>query len=340
MDPTPDRHLPGAVPGALGALESALSARTEVSATQAERLRALPLGDLDREARAGAEIVKRLADAVTAAMYEPRQAVSFLQALDLRVVTRDHDWRAIFGELREQAGGDGQRERVALWSYMAYLCSRRELIEHVLEQRRALEATHERPALELEPRPTGIVRLPKGETVIVKLPYRGELTLYLGRHAFTLADGHPPRLLDPEGGWQKLRYGSQLVGRHPACDLVTWPDFGDVSRAHLDLEWQGDSHIAITDRSSRGTFVDAEVLATGPVAGPCAPARTPCRPAPSPCQPDGESARLRDAAPCDESARETVVRRRAEPARDADRLTVVKRPAAGSLDATRFHRGD
>ena len=310
MDTNFQYGLPAEPACALHEFEAALSTRTQVSDGQAERLRALPLGDLDREARAGAEIIKRLGDAVSAAMREPERATSFLETLDLRIVTRDHDWRAIFGALREQAGGDSQHMRVALWNYLAYLCSRRDLIEQVLEQRRALECTDEHPALELDPQPlaSGLVRLPKGETVIVKLPYRGQLTLYLGRHAFTLADGYPPRLVDPEGGWQKLERGSQLVGRHPACELVTWPDFGDVSRAHLELDWRGDSHVAITDRSSRGTFVDVDALADGPVSGPCRPASAPCAP---------------DAIPD-----------------DGEQVTVVRRSSPERMAATRFVRGD
>gem|GEM_PF-6771363 len=63
--------------------------------------------------------------------------------------------------------------------------------------------------------------------------------------------------MGPDDRGPALARGSQLVGRHPSCDLVTHRECGDVSRGHMYLEWHGESRLQITDQSSMGTYLDS-----------------------------------------------------------------------------------
>jgi hypothetical protein len=233
---------------------TALAPRRRISKAQSERVRGLGLAALEREREAATLIVKRFADAVAACTDKPESAHEFLQQLDLRIVTRDHDWRAIFGELAAREDVDPEHASSAIWHYLSYLCSRQDLIEFTYRNRRSLEHTAElRQRHEAEP---GRKRLPKGEPVVVHIPYRGELTIYLGRHPFRIVDGYPPKLVSPTGAEVVLAHGRLLLGRHPGCDRVVGAYLSDVSRGHMYVEWNGDTRLQITDLSSQGTFVE------------------------------------------------------------------------------------
>jgi hypothetical protein len=82
----------------------------------------------------------------------------------------------------------------------------------------------------------------------------------LAGHMFRVIGATPPILLDQHGVTYFLKEGKNMLGRHPQNDIVANPDFRDISRAHLLIEWQGKNAISVTDLSSRGTFIAIQHL--------------------------------------------------------------------------------
>ena len=101
-------------------------------------------------------------------------------------------------------------------------------------------------------------RLAVGEPRSIELTAAGKADLMFGPHLFRLVGGSSPSLIDQNGVTYFVREGRNMIGRHPESDIVVDQDFGDVSRAHAILEWDGADGFALTDLSSRGTFVGAD----------------------------------------------------------------------------------
>ena len=110
--------------------------------------------------------------------------------------------------------------------------------------------------------PPGFGRLPMGDAIRLEFSDNGKVEFMLGSHVFRLLAGRPPTLIDQNGVSYFLRPGRNMLGRHPESDVVVDQDFGDVSRAHAVLEWLGERDFALTDLSSRGTFVAEDNLST------------------------------------------------------------------------------
>ena len=104
------------------------------------------------------------------------------------------------------------------------------------------------------------VRLPLGESVTIVLPVGRKANIMLAGHAFRLNGAKPPSLIDQNGVMYFLKEGRNIIGRHPESDIVIDPDFSDVSRAHVIMEWDGVAGVALVDLSSCGTFVRADAL--------------------------------------------------------------------------------
>jgi len=77
-------------------------------------------------------------------------------------------------------------------------------------------------------------------------------------HRFELVGGDRPYLVDVNGVTWFVR---NMMGRHPESDLAVDANFGDVSRAHLVLEWDGAQQFRFMDLSSRGTWLPESLLA-------------------------------------------------------------------------------
>ena len=86
----------------------------------------------------------------------------------------------------------------------------------------------------------------------------------LAGHMFRVIGATPPILVDQHGVTYFLKEGKNMVGRHPQSDVVANPDFRDISRAHLIIEWRGNHAVRVTDLSSRGTFVALQHLMPAP----------------------------------------------------------------------------
>lgn len=263
--------------------ESQLSARTKVPAARLGDFLKWNEVQVRQEAKVVSRILKRFAAAVVQSMEEPDSMNAFLVELDLKTISRDHDWRAIFSTVRGRDGESSERQkRTVLIKYLQYLSFRKRLLDYIHSRKAGLEETDEISA-DLTEMPTevnsstgneqsahrsaiappeiaGFGRMPLGETVEFAVADDGVFEFLLGRHRFELLGGERPYIVDKNGVTCFVRHGRNMMGRHPESDLAVDANYNDVSRAHLVLEWDGGELFRIMDLSTRGTWLPDHVI--------------------------------------------------------------------------------
>ncbi len=267
---------------ALAQFESKLAPRTKVPSDRLREFFGWPPEKVRRESEIVTQILRRFAEAVVDAIDEPERADQFLRGLDLKAISRDHDWRTIFSTIRGQESDCGEYQRAVLIKYLSF---RKRLLDYILTRKQGLQETGEMSELTLYPNaadasgstprfdpPTHIanqraaeafVRLNMGENVELRLEDGDKVDIRLANHEFRLVGARPPCLVDENGVMYFLRAGRNMIGRHPESDVPIDPNFGHISRAHLIVEWESDATLRLIDLSSRGTFLRREVLQRG-----------------------------------------------------------------------------
>ena len=255
--------------------EDRLCEFTQLPAARMEEFLGWSEEQVRQEARTVTRVLKRFAQAVARSMDEAHSMDDFLHELDLKTITRDHDWRAIFSAIRDCHLDDNvQYKRTTLIKYLQYLSFRKRLLDYIFARKAGLAETDEMPAAHAfadasdEPdgdQTTGVispgfVRATMGEMVCVDLANEEVLEVVLGRNMFELVGGPHPYLVDENGVTCFVKHGRNVVGRHPESDLAVDANFSHVSRAHLVLEWDGAHGFSLMDLSSRGTWLRDEVL--------------------------------------------------------------------------------
>ena len=264
------------------AFEAELTRREKVPSEKLEEILRYDEAQVRREAEMVSSILKRFAQAVVDSMENPDGVERFLSELDLKAVSRDHHWRAIFAELRNRDKRFEHHKRVLLVKYLQYLSFRKKLLDYIYERKTGLEQTEKHPDLTIFPAsgdpmrertPSGVAkplgefsRLPIGETANLVVPFKGSVEIMFARHLFYLTGSGHPCLVDQNGVTHFLQEGRNMIGRHPESDIVVDHDFHDVSRAHAIVEWQGGPIVTITDLSTRGTYVPMSARQTPPKA--------------------------------------------------------------------------
>lgn len=262
---------------ALADFESRLAVRTKVPPHRLSEYLAWNDRQVKEETQSVARVLKRFAEAVVRAMEDSTTADDFLRELDLKAVSRDHDWRAIFATIRAQSGGYEGYKRAVLIKYLQYLSFRKRLLEFIYARKAGLDETDAftgfaqlPPVQGTEPGAgaaagdEGLRRLPFGEAVEVELPSGSKIDLMMAGHRFRLLGEEPPCLIDQNGVVYFLKPGRNMVGRHPESDAVVDPNFSDISRAHMIIDWRHGSTLSIIDFSSRGTWLHPSVLSRLP----------------------------------------------------------------------------
>ena len=92
--------------------ESRLAFRTKVPAERLHEFLSWPIYKLRRESEHVSRVLKRIAEAVVNSMENPASTNAFLRDLDLKSISRDHDWRAIFSTIRAHESGYGGYKRI------------------------------------------------------------------------------------------------------------------------------------------------------------------------------------------------------------------------------------
>jgi len=225
--------------------------------------------------------LKRFIRAVINALEDPESTSRFLADLDLRKISRDHDWRAVFVAVQSYGHDYQELKRTVLIRYLQYLGFKKRLLEFVHSRRSGLEGTDAYAQLSDLHEARGSVpgalpdqggvarggewlRLPLGESVDIDVAPGIKVEIALGAHVFHIIGGRPSCMLDQNGVMYILKQGRNLVGRHPDSDVLVDPDFGAVSRTHLILEWDGGLRYSFVDFSTRGTYLRPAVLSRLP----------------------------------------------------------------------------
>jgi hypothetical protein len=262
MDVSP---MTGGHPGDSDHFEAMLASRTKVPVERIAEYSAWSPERFQEELTFLNDVLKRFARAVVDAMEAPASADAFIRELDLKEISQDHSWRAIFSTIRAQDAWNEDHKRTVLVKYLQYLGFRKRLVEFIsarqgnLEETRAWSGIAAARAL-VEHEGERFVRLPMGEAVDLNLPADAPMSLLLAGYRFRLARGEALDLMDDQGRHQPLPRTRNLIGRHPSADVVVDAAYGRVSRAHLLLERRDADQVTLLDISSGGTFVPPEHL--------------------------------------------------------------------------------
>ena len=86
------------------------------------------------------------------------------------------------------------------------------------------------------------------------------MDILLSKYGFKLKADDNISLVDQTGVSHLLQDGKNIVGRDDVCNVVVQHGMRDVSRLHLIIERLGQDTLRLTDLSSHGTFIPAELL--------------------------------------------------------------------------------
>ena len=269
--------------------ESRLAFRTKVPAERLHEFLNWPVYKLRRESEHVSRVLKRIAEAVVNSMENSASTNAFLRDLDLKSISRDHDWRAIFSTIRAHESGYDGYKRTVLIRYLQYLSFRKRLLDYIYGRKQGFDEldAHGDDLTEYPNPPpmsvpdTGLDaagddgpmsrdglrrftgdfrRMPMGESLEIPVGTGDKLDIMLAGHLFRIIGGHPPSLIDQNGVTYFLKNGRNMVGRHPESDVPIDQDFSDISRAHLIVEWEGMDRIIVIDLSSRGCYIRRNIL--------------------------------------------------------------------------------
>jgi len=259
-------------------LEFGLEGRTQVPAAEVSRLLQLSPTELRREATNVRDMERRFVDVLADALKEPGAIATHLLRIDPKEVTTDHQWREIITALAN-ANADGDAPAQAgLVKYIQYLAVYREVVKGIYGQKIAGHPSTEADESSLESAlketliteevsesdtGSGAVRferLPRGQTVSVRAPRDGAITILLSRHKFVLRVRGTSHLADDNGVHYPLGRGVQAIGRHPDNDVVVGGWYRDVSRKHIMVDVSDADNVELTDLSTHGTFVPGHLL--------------------------------------------------------------------------------
>jgi hypothetical protein len=255
-----------------------LSGRTQIAASSVTKLMQLTPKELRREATNIRDVERCFVDLLAGALEDPGAVGELLRGIDNSLLSEDNEWRAIMTALLDESPGFDEYKHLALVKYMQYLAARRDIVTGIYAQRFGAQA----PLAAQEPAGDGGVkstlvidedsepdtessrirfaRLPRGETVTVRTPSNGELSIILSRHKFQLCAADTPRLTDDNGVNYPLNSGVNVIGRHPGNDVVVGGWYRDVSRKHLMVDTRDSDKLGLTDLSTHGTFLPDKLL--------------------------------------------------------------------------------
>ena len=278
----------------LNEFEFSLSGRTDVPSRKLSDLMLMSPEELKKEAKQIKVIEQQFVDVISKSLESTGGIAHYLRSIDPHVFSQDNNWRDIMIALRDKGSDYDELRRIALVKYMQYLTSRQEIIKHTYSikkqasKRKAKEEDmmetklFEEPPIEASgpaegamretvildsqviappPQQEQFTRLPKGEGVVIKLKPDHAVDILLSKYGFKLkADDDNIALVDHAGVSHPLQDGKNIVGRDDVCNVVVQHGMRDVSRLHLIIERLGPDSLRLTDLSSHGTFIPAELL--------------------------------------------------------------------------------
>lgn len=262
----------------LADFEFSLVGRTEVPVAKLVKLMQLEPEDLKREAKSIREAETRFAETLSRTVAVPGSIGELMRGLNLQLFSQDHEWRSIIEALAQQGAQYDEYKHLALVKYTQYLASRQEVLKALYQHRAeavrqagsdtaepmsaalsketAIFDLNQLPAA--QPKSSAMRRLPRGETVSLRLAEGEQMELLLARHRFKVVRGTKEYfVIDDAGASHRLKTGVNTIGRQEGNDVPVDPAHGSVSRRHLIIEVTPDLEIRLTDLSAHGTSVPA-----------------------------------------------------------------------------------
>ena len=259
----------------LGDLDFALLARTSVPLARLQTLSASSVEALEAE-----DIALRTLELQLGGFVEDydRHGIGVsptLRRTGVAMVSKDHDWRALFSAILGLEEHQQLLARLVLVRYVDYLAERRHAIATLLTLKRGsavIDATEDNANLpvtapiQLPHAPAtvpgeALTRLPRGRAVVLEVAAGRHVEIALARHRFALEHGGDWTLIGERGQRYVLQPGLNSVGRSRQNTVAIDSNLRNVSRKHLLAEAVGPDRIALTDLSSSGTYVAAGAIA-------------------------------------------------------------------------------
>ena len=256
----------------LGDFEFCVAPRIAVPSLRFNELFRRPITELRAEAATMCTLESALQGVLDHAHQHGISFTDTLANLGVRMISKDHDWRAIFIELVETQHVDDAYTRAALAAYLQYLAARQAVIQTLIVLR--YDAAGDRFApdkstvifaddeLRLESPEHVLRRLPQGEAVMLRLENGADITIKLAKHRFSLSHRQGWSLLADNGKRYALRPGVNSVGRSRDNDIAVDAHLANVSRKHLLAQPVGADVIVLTDISSYGTYIPSAAIAS------------------------------------------------------------------------------
>lgn len=267
-------------------LEFSLAPRTEFPVRKIGSLMELTPEDISRTASGIRQIEKRFSEALARSLQDPDSLGALMRGLDTRLFSQDHGWRALAEALFRKDARFDDYKRVALVKYIQYLGARQQVLQSLYEDKtRSARKPAPRGEETAAPTPTDtaifdlsalgataahtghFVRLPRAETVTLRIAGEQPLELLLARLRFRLVPGERLYLVDDNGTAYLLRPGRNMVGRRAGNDVVIDPAYCAISRDHVMIETGPAGLIRLTDLSSHGTCIPAACMAQASAGG-------------------------------------------------------------------------
>ena len=191
---------------------------------------------------------------------DPNNIEEMLEELGPEYFAQAGGWRNLFAQLAALAGEMALFKCTALSTYRRFLVAAREgyltgELTVVTGDIRPLEFPEPPHPITTEDRDRVPVSLPRRSRASIMMDDEAPATVWLAERRFRLEASEPAALVDDTGRRYPLREGQNMVGRAPYNDVVIDPSYVQVSRSHLIIDIRNGVPVAITDLSSRGTFV-------------------------------------------------------------------------------------
>ena len=251
--------------------------RIAVPALRFNELFRRPLAELQSEASNMRTLERQMRGILEDFQEHGISCTGTLRHLGVGMISKDHEWRAIFIELVETQSTDDAYTEVALTRYLQYLAARQDVIRMLIglkrdagseavrrdafapEKSTVIVECNARPAM---PHEHELKRLPQGEAVTLRLENGKEMTIKLAKHRFSLFHGQQWSLMTDDGRRYVLREGVNSVGRSRDNDVAVDACMANVSRKHLLAQPVGADTIVLTDLSSYGTYIPPAAIAS------------------------------------------------------------------------------
>ncbi|MCP5155365.1 MAG: FHA domain-containing protein [Ectothiorhodospiraceae bacterium] len=208
-------------------------------------------------------LARRVEELMAQLVANPHEVSGALARLDADSLGGEVDWANVFAAVASATDAPTEMGLLALSRYRAYLLARLGVTGNSVQELDSLRETSTvgAGAASAVGAIPGCVRIPRGRAVALALVGM-TCEVWLGGHRFVLRAAARSVLEDPGGRAHALREGRNLIGRARYNDVVVDADWISVSRRHLILDLAGGRPVAVTDLSSRGTFVAREALSS------------------------------------------------------------------------------